>query len=138
MSSTGGGVKVRRVGIMIKGIWNRMKRASRPREMLTPLMVDGEKIDRSDLERIFIIIGTWILILVMGGFVTALFSGYGPLESFSGIFSALGNIGPSYLSVAEMASLNAVVKSFYIFAMLVGRLEVLPIFILLNKEVWKA
>lgn len=50
VSSTGGGIKVRRVGIMIKGIWNRIKRASRPREMLTPLVIDGDKVDRIELE----------------------------------------------------------------------------------------
>lgn len=138
VSSTGGGIKVRRVGIMIKGIWNRIKRASRPREMLTPLVVDGDKVDRIELERVFIIFGSWIFLLVIGGLVTALLSNHGALESFSGMFSALGNIGPSYLSVAEMASLNPIIKIVYTFGMLVGRLEILPIFILFNREVWRA
>ncbi len=137
VSSTGGGIKVRRVGIMLKGIWNRIKRASRPREMLTPLKVDGDRVEDSDLERVFIIFITWIFILVIGGFLTALLSGHEPLTSFSGIFSALGNIGPSYFSVAEMAALSPLIKIFYIFAMLVGRLEILPIFVLFNREVWK-
>lgn len=137
VSSTGGGIKVRRVGIIIKGIWNRIRRASRPKEMITPLMIDGERIDETQLERVFIIFGSWILIIVIGGIFTALFSDLGPLVSFSGIFSALGNIGPSYMSVAEMANLHSVIKIFYTLAMLIGRLEVLPIFILFNREVWK-
>lgn len=138
VSSTGGGIKVRRVGIMIKGVWNRMKRASRPRKMLTPLTVDGDRVDREGLERVFIIFATWIFLIVVGGMVTAFFSGHGTLECFSGIFSALGNIGPTFMSVAQVASLSAFVKIFYMFAMLVGRLEVLPILILLNREVWKS
>lgn len=138
VSSTGGGLKVRRVSIMLKGIWNRIKRASRPREMMSPLMVDGEKVENSELERIFIIFASWILILLLGGLLTALLSSKGSLTSFSGIFSALGNIGPSFMSVSEMAALNPIIKIFYIFAMLVGRLEILPVFILFNKEVWEA
>ncbi|KXB08661.1 hypothetical protein AKJ56_00630 [candidate division MSBL1 archaeon SCGC-AAA382N08] len=137
VSSTGGGIKVRRVGIMLKGIWNRVKRSSRPKEMMTPLMIDGEKVGRTELERVFIIFVSWVFLLLIGGFITAIFSNYGPLQSFSGMFSALGNIGPSYLTVSEMASLNPIVKILYTFAMLIGRLEILPIFILLNLEVWK-
>lgn len=138
VSSTGGGIKVKRVGIMLKGIWNRIKRASRPREMLTPLVVDGERVDRAELERVFIIFGIWVFLIGAGGVITTMFSNYGAFESFSGVFSALGNIGPSYLSPVQLVSLSAVVKVFYMFAMLVGRLEVLPIVILLNREVWKS
>lgn len=137
VSSTSGGIKVKRVGIMLKGVWNRIKRASRPREMLTPLEVDGERVEESDLERVFIIFVIWIFIIVLGGFITALLSGHEPLTSFSGIFSALGNIGPSYFTVTEMVALNPLIKIFYIFAMLIGRLEILPIFILFNREVWE-
>ncbi len=136
VSSTSGGIKVRRVGIILKGIWNRIKRASRPKEMLTPLVVDGEKVENTELERVFIIFATWIFLLVIGGMLTAALSSYDPFACFSGMFSALGNIGPSFLSVEQVVGLNSIVKVFYTFAMLVGRLEILPIFILLNREVW--
>jgi len=134
VGSTAGGIKVKRVGIMVKGIWNHIKKASRPREMITNLTVDGEKISDTELMRVFTIFASWILLLVIGGMVTALLSNHDPFACFSGMFSALGNIGPSYLG--SMVSLNPIIKIFYIFAMLVGRLEILPIFILLNREVW--
>ncbi|MBS3815221.1 MAG: TrkH family potassium uptake protein [Hadesarchaea archaeon] len=138
VSSTSGGMKVRRVGIMLKGVWNRVKRASRPKEMLTPLRVDGVKVTDRGLERIFIIFVTWIIVLIAGALLTLLLSDHNVISSFSGISSALGNIGPSFLSVTEVVSLNPAIKIFYTFAMLIGRLEILPIFILLNKEVWKS
>ncbi len=137
VNSTGGGIKVKRVGIIIKGSWNRVKRISRPRRMLSPLMIDGGKFEDSQIMRVFVIFSIWMVILIIGGLVTSVFSEHGALQSFSGIFSALGNIGPSYMSVAEVASLNPIIKVFYVFAMLVGRLEVLPIIILLNKEIWR-
>ena len=137
VNSTGGGFKVKRFGIIIKGSWNRIKRFSRPKRMLTPLMVDGGEFEDSQLMRVFVIFSIWIIILVIGGLVTALLSDYTAVQSFSGIFSALGNIGPSYMTVAEVSNLNPIIKIFYVFAMLVGRLEVLPIIILLNREVWR-
>lgn len=137
VNSTGGGIKVKRLGIMIKGSWNRIKRFSRPRRMLSPLMIDGEQVNENQLERVFVIFTIWIFLLVIGGFVTALLSNHNPFQSFSGMFSALGNIGPSFMTVSEVVNLNPVVKILYIFGMLVGRLEVIPIFVLFNKEIWR-
>ncbi len=122
---------------MIKGSWNRIKRFSRPRRMLSPLMIDGEQVNENQLERVFVIFTIWIFLLVIGGFVTALLSNHNPFQSFSGMFSALGNIGPSFMTVSEVVNLNPVVKILYIFGMLVGRLEVIPIFVLFNKEIWR-
>ncbi len=57
-------------------------------------------------------------------------------SSFSGMFSALGNIGPCYIPVAEMNQLHPVIKIVYIFGMLAGRLEVLPVLLLFNRRAW--
>ena len=63
----------------------------------------------------------------IGGGATALLSDLGPLESASGMFSALGNIGPCYISVQQMTELHWAVKLTYIVGMLAGRLEIIPI-----------
>jgi trk/ktr system potassium uptake protein len=74
---------------------------------------------------------------VVGGVITAMFSDHGPMESVSGMFSALGNIGPCYLSVQEMIDLHPVVKITYIVGMLAGRLELLPVLLLLSPRAWR-
>ncbi len=136
-NSTGGGIKVKRLALMIKGIFNRIKRISRPKRMLTPLIVDGNKVEEKQLERIFVVFTTWMLLLVIGGMITSFFSTHDPYSSFSGMFSAIGNIGPSFLSVQELINLNPVIKIFYMFGMLLGRLEIIPVLVLFNKEIWK-
>ena len=68
--------------------------------------------------------------------ITALFSHLGPWESFSGMFSAVGNIGPCYISVEEMINIHPVVKVTYIFGMLAGRLEILPVLLLFSRKAW--
>ncbi len=79
-----------------------------------------------------------MLLLMIGAGVTAFFGdGLGPLESASGMFSALGNIGPCYISGPEMAALHPAVKIVYIIGMLAGRLEILPILLLFSRRTWR-
>ena len=50
---------------------------------------------------------------------------------------ALGNIGPCYISVAQMTQLNPIIKLVYIAGMLAGRLEIIPILMLFSGHTWK-
>ena len=52
------------------------------------------------------------------------------------MFSAVGNIGPCYISVEEMINIHPVVKVTYIFGMLAGRLEILPVLLLFSRKAW--
>ena len=76
-------------------------------------------------------------LLAVGGVVTALFSNQGALASASGMFSALGNIGPCYIPTADMAVLHPAIKIVYILGMLAGRLEILPLLLLFSRRTWK-
>ena len=76
-------------------------------------------------------------ILAIGGGITASFSDQGGWESFLGMFSALGNIGPRYISVQHMIDIHLAVKVTYIFGMLAGRLEILPVMFLFSRKAWQ-
>ena len=54
----------------------------------------------------------------------------------SGMFSALGNIGPCYIPAEETAGLHPAIKILYIFGMLAGRLEILPVLLLFSPRAW--
>jgi trk system potassium uptake protein TrkH len=53
------------------------------------------------------------------------------------MFSALGNIGPCYISGPDMATLAPVVKIVYILGMLAGRLEIVPLLLLFSGRSWR-
>jgi trk system potassium uptake protein TrkH len=53
------------------------------------------------------------------------------------MFSALGNIGPCYISVGDMIAIHPLVKATYIFGMLAGRLEILPVLLLFSRKAWR-
>jgi trk system potassium uptake protein TrkH len=53
------------------------------------------------------------------------------------MFSAMGNIGPCYIPAAEMIDIHPVIKITYIFGMLAGRLEILPVLLLFSRKAWR-
>jgi len=136
VGSTGGGVKVLRIGMMGKLLWQQLRSISRSPRQVNPLLIDGEIIRPEEIQRTAAIFFAWLVLLALGGLLTGLLTDFGPLESASGMFSALGNIGPSYISLEGFASVGAGVKVWYILAMVAGRLEILPLLVIFSKRVW--
>jgi trk system potassium uptake protein TrkH len=135
--STGGGIKIIRVVTLFKVVKTRLIKVNSSIRSRVPVTVDGKIVNKEEINRIVTIVTFWLLLLVAGGAVTAFFSSHGALESFSGMFSAEGNIGPCYISVKEMIALHPAVKLTYIFGMLAGRLEIIPVILIFNKKFFK-
>jgi trk system potassium uptake protein TrkH len=107
------------------------------RKASAELVIDKQMVPQEESHRVSALFFTWIVFLAVGGGITALFSNQGAWESFSGMFSALGNIGPCYISVQDMIDIHPVVKVTYIFGMLAGRLEILPVLLLFSRKAWR-
>ena len=137
VGSTGGGLKVLRIGILVKVIKREIFRIHTPRQALSHIVIDGEIIDTNEILRVSGLFFAWVLFLIFGGVVTSLLSDIGAYESFSGMFSALGNIGPCYIPVPVMGQLDPVIKIVYIIGMLAGRLEILPVILIFNRKAWQ-
>ncbi len=137
VGSTSGGLKVLRIGILFKLIKFKILSIVYPTNTVGFVMVDGNKVDFDEVRRVTSLFAAWMFLLAVGGLVTAVFSNLGALESFSGMASALGNVGPCYISASEMTKLSPIVKFTYIIGMLAGRLEILPILMLFYKNTWK-
>ena len=138
VGSTGGGIKVLRVNILVKLIHREVFRLRTPPKTVSTVLLDGRPVPANEVYRISGLFFIWIVILVFGGIITALLSDYTGYASFSGMFSALGNIGPCYIPVAQMGSLHPVIKVVFIFGMLAGRLEILPVLMLFNRKAWRS
>lgn len=135
--STGGGIKVIRVAILTKLVKVRLFRLSSSRLSRTPLTIDSELVSSKEINTASSLFFVWILLLLIGGGITALFSTCSGWQSFSGMFSALGNIGPCYISVSDMIGLHPVIKLTYIFGMLAGRLEIIPVILLFSRKFYR-
>ncbi len=144
VGSTGGGIKVLRIGILCQMIRRQIRHIVHGKASVQPVLVDGSPVDAEELHRVAALFFAWVALLFIGGGITALFADFGTADSgmvawksASGMFSALGNIGPCYISVPEFVGLHAVVKITYIVGMLAGRLEILPILLLFSRRTWR-
>lgn len=137
VGSTGGGIKVLRITVLFKAFTVQIRKLRLPRKALSEVVIDRRIVPDTELKRITGLFFGWLFLLLTGGFITAYFTDLGSWEALSGMFSAVGNIGPCYISVQQMSELPIIVKLTYIFGMLAGRLEILPILILFSYKAWK-
>jgi len=135
--STGGGIKVIRIVILWKLLVRQVRRTLKPESSIELLLVDGGKVDQDEAYRTASLFFAWIVLLLFGALTTAALSTYGAEESASGMFSALGNIGPCYITVDQMTQIHPATKIVYIVGMLAGRLEIIPVLALFGKRAWQ-
>jgi trk system potassium uptake protein TrkH len=137
VGSTSGGIKVMRLNIL-GGLFKReVKKIYLPNHAVLPVTLDKSIIDSDEINKLTGLFSFWLFLIVVGGIITSTFSDLNGWQAFSGMFSAMGNIGPFFFSVEKMASLSPVIKMTYIIGMLAGRLEILPIIILFTKKAWE-
>ncbi|MFC1763349.1 TrkH family potassium uptake protein [Planctomycetota bacterium] len=137
VGSTGGGFKVLRIVVLQRLIKGEIFRSCVSSQAVSGLVMDGRIIPAEEIDRVAGLFYAWMGFIALGGVVTAAFSQLGPLASASGMFSALGNIGPCYISVPDMIVIHPVIKVTYIVGMLAGRLEILPVLLLLSPRAWR-
>jgi len=135
--STSGGLKVIRIVILWKLMTRHVRRALRPDRSVDLVLLDGQPLPVEEAHRTAALFFAWILLLFFGAAVTASLSSHGATASASGMFSALGNIGPCYISVQDMIKLRPFIKLVYIAGMLAGRLEIIPLLILFSRRTWE-
>ena len=137
VGSTGGGIKVMRVVTLKKLLSRELFKIWSPQNASDKLVIDGNIVPDDEIHRMSSLFFYWMVLLVIGGGVTAFVTHLSGWQAFSGMFSALGNIGPSYISVSEMIDIHPVAKLTYIMGMLLGRLEIIPILLIFTKKAWR-
>jgi trk system potassium uptake protein TrkH len=137
VGSTGGGLKVLRVAILTRTARREIFRLRAPRRSISSVVIDGKIINIDEIRRVGALFFAWVALLTAGGVITAFFSSLNGYQAFSGIFSALGNIGPSYIPAARIGGLHPVIKLTYITGMLAGRLEIIPVLLLFSPRSWR-
>jgi trk system potassium uptake protein TrkH len=124
--SIAGGLKLARVGILSKAVTWISKKIFYPSSAVVPFKFNGRAINDEDLTIISMFSVVYLLILVLSTLALS-FMGYAPLDSFFVSASAEGTAG---MTPIDIAALNPVGKVILIFDMLLGRLEILPFFVL--------
>ena len=136
--STGGGIKVSRVLIMVKEIREEIRMLLHPRS-IRRMRMDGHIVSEQTMRSLMAYLVAYF-VLFWVSFMIVSFDGFSIETNFSAVAATLNNIGPGLDAVGPTQNYLAygvVSKIVLIFDMLAGRLELLPIFVLLYPGTWK-
>jgi trk system potassium uptake protein TrkH len=132
--STSSALKLIRTIIVIQVIYWIVKRAFLPERAVVPIKVGGQIYTEKEAMETVTYVLIYFLVLV-GGMLVLIFSGYGGADSLFEAASAQGNVGLSVGITGPGMPLAG--KISLIIQMLVGRLEILPVIALLSYGVSK-
>lgn len=135
--STGGGIKVSRLLILFKGIQKEFHTLLHPRSVYKS-RIDGKVIPHEVIRSVTVFISVYLLIFITALLLISL-DGKDLVTNFTAAAATLNNIGPGLGLVGPMsnfADFSDFSKLVLSFCMLAGRLELLPILLLMIPSIW--
>lgn len=136
--STGGGIKVSRVIILVKSAYREIKRIVHPRSV-NLIKLDGAKIEEDIISGVTGYIVVYLLLL-LGSFILISLDNYDFITSLTSVVTCLGNVGPGFAMVGPEENFlffSGFSKVVLCMDMLLGRLEIFPIIMLFTPSIWK-
>ena len=136
--STGGGVKVIRMQLLMKSMIRDIRRTVHPKSVNT-VKLDGHTVDENILSGVQGFFFAYMFVLFVSTIVVSL-DGFSFETNFTAVVATLSNIGPGLGMVgptgnfAAFSNLSKIVLSM---CMLIGRLEVFPILMLVAPSAWR-
>lgn len=136
--STGGGIKIVRIVVLIKNSFLELKRIMHPNAVI-PVRLNGKSVPQQIVTNV---LAFFLIYMVIFGLSVVMFSIMEPdLDtSLGAVATTLGNIGPGIGAVGPVENfhhLHNVSKWFLAFLMLLGRLELFTVLILFSSAFWK-
>ena len=136
--STGGGIKLVRMLLLIKQARHELVRIVHPR-VVNPVTLGGQAVPQSVLSAVL------AFMLIYGATLSGLtllmlFTGLDVLTAFTAVVASVNNIGPGLGDVGpslNYQSLTAVQTWICTFGMLLGRLELLAVLVLFTPQYWR-
>jgi trk system potassium uptake protein TrkH len=136
--STGGGIKVSRIMILIRNSMREIKRMIMPRAVMS-VKIDGKPIDNDTISGAHSYLCIYLLIFCASVIILSA-DCFDLTTNFTSVAACLNNIGPGLSMVGptgNYAAFSDISKIVLIFDMLAGRLEIFPILMLFNLSAWK-
>ncbi len=136
--STGGGIKVSRIVIAYKNIKNEIENFVHPKSVRI-IRMEGKKVSNEVVRSVNTYLALYFLVFVASVLLISL-ENFNFETSFTSVAATLNNIGPGLDGVGPMenfAKFNPFSKCIFMFDMLAGRLELVPMIILFSPWIWR-
>ena len=136
--STGGGFKFSRALIIIRNARNELNYIVHPKAVKRVYM-DGHSVEGTTVKSVTAYLGIYVITLITSILLVSL-DNFDFDTTVTSVIATLNNIGPGLGMVGpagNYAEFSYLSKLVLMFDMLAGRLELLPIFIILKPKTWK-
>ena len=136
--STGGGFKVSRALIIIRNARNELNFMVHPKAIKRVFM-DGHSVSGTTVKSVTAYLGIYVITFMVSTLLVSL-DNFDFQTTVTSVVATLNNIGPGLGMVGPVGNYSefSVLSKFVLmFDMLAGRLELLPIFVILKPKTWK-
>ena len=136
--STGGGMKVSRILILLKSVKQELKRMLHPKSV-SIVKVNGKKVGNSTVHNVYIYFIAYIVIFIVSVLFISI-DNFDFATSFSGVLTTINNVGPGIAAVGPVenfAAFSPLSKIVFCLDMLIGRLEIFPFLVLFSPDLWR-
>ena len=136
--STGGGLKVARVLLLLKGLRRNIRQMLQPRKVEL-VRSNGRPVEQKVLDNTNAYLAAYVVIL-FAVFAIISLDGFSAGTNFSAVLCTFNNIGPGLEAVGptcNFSQFSSLSKLVLCWAMLAGRLEIFPILVLFSRDTWK-
>jgi len=141
IGSTAGGIKVGRLLVDLKYAYNELFHMLHPHALISVRLGEArvkEDILRPMLFYSFFYLAVWFALSLLLAMVSSGDPRVDLTVVASGIASCMGGVGPGFgLITFDLSQITNAGKIIGFFAMYIGRLELMPIFLLLIPELWR-
>jgi trk system potassium uptake protein len=141
IGSTAGGIKVGRLLVDLKYAYNELLHMIHPHVVMSVRLGEArvqEEVLRPMLFYSFFYLATWLALSLVMAMVSVGDSRVDLMVVASGIASCMGGVGPGFgIITFDWSQISDAGKMIGFFAMYIGRLELMPIFLLFIPELWR-
>jgi len=137
--STAGGMKIIRVGLLIKQGLREVRRVFQPRKVQV-VRFEGKAVEESVLHQVCVFFFMYLALIIFGGMVLGFNGLYDFETNFTAALTCVSNVGPGLGAVGpagNFAGYSDFSKVFCSLLMLAGRLEIFPILALFHPAMWR-
>lgn len=136
--STGGGMKVSRILILLKSIKQELKRLLHPKSV-NIIKINGKKVREETLNGVNVYFIAYVAIFVVSTLLISL-NDFDFATTFSGVLTTINNVGPGISKIGPIENFSQfsnLSKIVFCFDMLIGRLEIFPFLLMFSPGLWR-
>ncbi len=137
-NSTAGGIKAVRILLILKYCLREIRKTIHP-SAISSIRLNGRVVDEKIINTVVSFFLLYIFLFLTSSLILTSF-GYDLITSFSASITCISNVGPGLGLVGpaeNFAFLHPIAKLTLVFCMIAGRLELLPLLMILYPGFWK-